>query len=876
MIGIWINDSYNSNILGNTESLKILVPSIISQPSIQKTKQKSKKQRTKEIIELAKEIELPSQKKQENNDIRNNSNNNIIKKVKIIGDQKRYDIVHDVGDTVANITIGQLLDLNPKLRTELSKSLKLTTMTTINEAIYNEEDILSTIKQDKIVKTHGKVEGVDTIIYLDSCSSINLITKSFLIKNNINISPLSQIKETFLQAFNNETIVSKLFEIEITIGDITLKEIFRLIEKDDIFNVLIGVDTLRHMKLIIDFTDNNLYQKLDDIKKIGSIENVSTLHYEEFNNDFNDLNSNDNVNEINYLKGNNSNELYCDNKNNDLNKNNGLNKNKNSNKNKNLNKSNNFNKENGLNNGLNKNENFNKNIKPNNNKNSLNLNEDIDLDKNKNLTNNNNNIDSNENFDFNINININRNDDFIDINKNNVINSKNENFLNNNYIENDEAAKEYLLCTQDQYEKIFINDNKNKSKEELIEEIIEGTDEDKRQALKQLLENNEELLAISTDDLGKSKLLAHEIKLNPNQKPIKQRKYRIADKKKMEILREEIQKLRDNGLIEPSQSSWSFPVVLVPKNNGTWRMCVDYRKLNDITEKDAYPLPYIEEILYSVGNDVKFLSTLDLFSGFHQIPMKKEDRDKTCFTTIYGNYNFKVMPFGLCNAPATFQREMNRIFLPLIGKCMFVYMDDLVIFSCSLEEHLKNLQDIFNIIKENGLKVNLSKCHFLKKEVQVLGHLLTTEGIKTVQKKVDSIKIMKSPTNLTQLRSFLGAVGYYRKFIKNYSSIAQPLYKLQKKNTKFQWTQTEENAFRELKEKLVKAPILSFPNFDKQFIIRTDASYDGLGGVLIQKDNEGVEHPIFYVSRTLKKYELNYSVTDIEGTAAFYCTKKFK
>jgi len=876
MIGIWINDSYNSNILGNTESLKILVPSIISQPSIQKTKQKSKKQRTKEIIELAKEIELPSQKKQENNDIRNNSNNNIIKKVKIIGDQKRYDIVHDVGDTVANITIGQLLDLNPKLRTELSKSLKLTTMTTINEANYNEEDILSTIKQDKIVKTHGKVEGVDTIIYLDSCSSINLITKSFLIKNNINISPLSQIKETFLQAFNNETIVSKLFEIEITIGDITLKEIFRLIEKDDIFNVLIGVDTLRHMKLIIDFTDNNLYQKLDDIKKIGSIENVSTLRYEEFNNDFNDLNSNDNVNEINYLKGNNSKELYCDNKNNDLNKNNSLNKNKNSNKNKNLNKSNNFNKENGLNNGLNKNENFNKNIKPNNNKNSLNLNEDIDLDKNKNLTNNNNNIDSNENFDFNININLNRNDDFIDINKNNVINSKNENFLNNNYIENDEAAKEYLLCTQDQYEKIFINDNKNKSKEELIEEIIEGTDEDKRQALKQLLENNEELLAISTDDLGKSKLLAHEIKLNPNQKPIKQRKYRIADKKKMEILREEIQKLRDNGLIEPSQSSWSFPVVLVPKNNGTWRMCVDYRKLNDITEKDAYPLPYIEEILYSVGNDVKFLSTLDLFSGFHQIPMKKEDRDKTCFTTIYGNYNFKVMPFGLCNAPATFQREMNRIFLPLIGKCMFVYMDDLVIFSCSLEEHLKNLQDIFNIIKENGLKVNLSKCHFLKKEVQVLGHLLTTEGIKTVQKKVDSIKIMKSPTNLTQLRSFLGAVGYYRKFIKNYSSIAQPLYKLQKKNTKFQWTQTEENAFRELKEKLVKAPILSFPNFDKQFIIRTDASYDGLGGVLIQKDNEGVEHPIFYVSRTLKKYELNYSVTDIEGTAAFYCTKKFK
>jgi len=228
----------------------------------------------------------------------------------------------------------------------------------------------------------------------------------------------------------------------------------------------------------------------------------------------------------------------------------------------------------------------------------------------------------------------------------------------------------------------------------------------------------------------------------------------------MSILREEISKLLRNGLIEPSKSSWSFSVILVPKKNGKWRMVVDYRKLNDITIKDVYSLPYIEKILFSIGNKIKYLTTLDLFFGFHQIPMEKEDRDKTCFTTMFGNYNYKVMPFGLCNTPATFQREMNRIFLPLIGKCMFIYMDDLVIFSFTLEQHILDLQKVFDIIKENGLKANLSKCHFIKQEVEVLGHILSTEGIKPVPEKVDVISKWELPKNITQLRSFLVAIEY--------------------------------------------------------------------------------------------------------------------
>ena len=167
---------------------------------------------------------------------------------------------------------------------------------------------------------------------------------------------------------------------------------------------------------------------------------------------------------------------------------------------------------------------------------------------------------------------------------------------------------------------------------------------------------------------------------------------------------------------------------------------MDYRKLNELTIKDSYAIPYIEEILFSVGGDIKSISTIDLFSRYHQIPMKDEDIEKTSFTTMFGNFNFVVMPFGLTNAPATFQMEMNRIFFPLIGKCMFVYLDDLVIFSKSEEDHLEHLKAVFQIIKENRLKINIEKCHFFMKEVEVLGHLLTTKGIKLVPSKIETIR----------------------------------------------------------------------------------------------------------------------------------------
>ena len=304
-------------------------------------------------------------------------------------------------------------------------------------------------------------------------------------------------------------------------------------------------------------------------------------------------------------------------------------------------------------------------------------------------------------------------------------------------------------------------------------------------------------------------------------------------------------------------------------------MCIDYRKLNLITIKDSYALPFIEELLSSVKGAVIF-SALDLFSGYHQIPMNSKDIEKTAFTTKFGNYNFLVMPFGLTNAPATFQREMNRILLPLIGKCLFVYIDDIVVYSKSLEEHLEHLQQVFEIFSKYNLSLNLQKCKFFQTSVEVLGHVLTPNGLKTVPSKVQSIALWNALRNVNELRSFLGLASYYRKFIQNFSIRAEPLFKLLKKNQEYIWTPDRNEAFEDIRQCLLSDPILSYPDFDKEFIVRTDASSQGIGAVLLQVEEDKLEHPICCVSRTLSTAEKNYSVTDLEGLAIYYAIQKFR
>jgi len=406
-----------------------------------------------------------------------------------------------------------------------------------------------------------------------------------------------------------------------------------------------------------------------------------------------------------------------------------------------------------------------------------------------------------------------------------------------------------------------------------LEKILNEVPLEIKQEFKEILLQYKDCMATSMSQLTTANLEPHSI-ITTTDQPIKLKPYKLS-KEHSDILKKEIISLLEKGLIIPSHSPWSFPVLLVKKKNGKWRMCIDYRKLNDITIKDSYALPFIDELISSVKG-AKIFSALDLYSGYHQIPMNLNDIEKTSFTTKFGNYNFKVMPFGLTNAPATFQREMNRILLPLIGECLFVYIDDIVIYSKSLEEHLLHLKQVFEIFLKYNLALNLQKCKFFQEKVEVLGHVLTPNGLKTAPSKVQSIALWNAPTNVNQLRSFLGLASYYRKFIQNFSLRADPLFQLLKKNNDYIWTKECNEAFEDIRQCLLTDPILSYPDFSKEFIIRTDASTQGIGAVILQVEEDKLEHPICCVSRTLTKSEKNYSTTDLEGLAIYYAIKQFR
>jgi len=406
-------------------------------------------------------------------------------------------------------------------------------------------------------------------------------------------------------------------------------------------------------------------------------------------------------------------------------------------------------------------------------------------------------------------------------------------------------------------------------------QFLLSLDEDCKSDIVNLLNSYIDIVATSSENLTPSDLGPHHIQLVEGAKPVKSKFYKL-NKFKSDIVKEEILKLWENGLIAPAKSSWSSPIVLARKKNGKWRLCSDYRKVNDLTVPDVYSLPNIEEIFDSLAGAIIF-STLDLFSGYHQILMAEDSIDITGFTTKFGNFVYKVMPFGLTGAPATFQREMNSILIELLGKSVFVFLDDILIFSKSKEEHLTHLEQVFSIFRKHKVKLNIGKCHFFKEKVEVLGHMVTKDGLTTMESKVEAVKNWNRPSNINEVRSFLGTVGYYRKFIPNFSKLAAPLTILLRKNCSFFWGEEQQLAFDILKSALINAPILRFPDYSKQFIIRTDACAEGIGGVLLQKDeDDGVEYPIHYVSRTLTKAERNYSTTDLEGTAVYYCAEKFK
>jgi hypothetical protein len=306
------------------------------------------------------------------------------------------------------------------------------------------------------------------------------------------------------------------------------------------------------------------------------------------------------------------------------------------------------------------------------------------------------------------------------------------------------------------------------------------------------------------------------------------------------------------GVVTPSRSPWSSPIVLVNKRNGEVRFCVDYRRLNTITKKDVYPLPRIDDSLNALGC-AKYFSTFDLASGYWQIPMTEADKEKTAFTSHYGLFQFEVMPFGLCNAPATFQRHMDLLFAGLKWTSCLIYLNDIIVFSPTFEDHLKDLRQVFMRLQDANLQLKPTKCSICQPELLYLGHKISAEGIIPDPNKIQAIKEMPAPKDKSEVRSFLGLCSYNRKFIPNFAFTSEPLNAITREQIPFTWGQQQKDAFDSLKQSLTQSPILRHPDFNEPFLIQTDACDMGLGAVLCQQIND-CECVIQYASRTQMDY----------------------
>ena len=347
--------------------------------------------------------------------------------------------------------------------------------------------------------------------------------------------------------------------------------------------------------------------------------------------------------------------------------------------------------------------------------------------------------------------------------------------------------------------------------------------------------------------------------------------------------------LLEGNIIRKSKSPWSSNVVLCRKKNNELRMCVDYRQLNMRTKKDSYSLPRIEDILNALSGN-KYFTILDMKSGYHQIDMYEPHKERTAFTVgPLRFYEFNRMPFGLVNAPATYQRLMEECFFGLHLDICYIYLDDLIIFSKTFEEHVDRLKQIFQRLREVNLKLSPKKCEFMKKKVKYVGHIVSSGGIEPDPQKIDKVRDWPVPTNPDEVRQFLGFVGYYRRFIRDFSKISRPLAELipelgkrKRRNAKnsiipekWEWGTLQQTAFDQLKQQLITFPILGFPQYNLPFELHTDASTKGLGAVLYQ-DQAGVKRVIAYASRSLTKSEKNYAVHKLEFLALKWAvTEKF-
>ena len=398
---------------------------------------------------------------------------------------------------------------------------------------------------------------------------------------------------------------------------------------------------------------------------------------------------------------------------------------------------------------------------------------------------------------------------------------------------------------------------------------------DARPRLLDILMTQRQALALPGEPLGVTDRVTHHIDLKPGTSPVYVPSYRLPHSQR-KVAHDLVDDMLAEGIIQESHSPWNSPLFLVPKKDGSYRAVVDFRRVNDVTVPDHYPLPVLQDLLQSIGKNNTVFSTLDLKSGFWQIPLDENSRHITAFSTPFGHYEWLRCPMGLRNSPLTCQRLINSIFQGLIGHGLFVYLDDLILVSQDLDSHLTKLALVLQKFSDAGLKLNLPKCKFLRARIEFLGHLVDKDGIHTTPDKVKAVQNFPVPTSVNNVRSFLGLAGYYRAFIQDFATIAAPLTRLLKKDVPFVWTNAHQRSFEFLKTTLTNAPILAFPDYSLPFTICTDASAKGLGAVLMQQVEPRRPHVIAYASRTLNTAESRYSVTHLEALAVVWSLKHFR
>jgi hypothetical protein len=395
--------------------------------------------------------------------------------------------------------------------------------------------------------------------------------------------------------------------------------------------------------------------------------------------------------------------------------------------------------------------------------------------------------------------------------------------------------------------------------------------DDLPEEIQELLENFTDIVV---DDLPCSlppiRSISHHIDLIPGASLPNKEAYRLTPQENEEV-KKQVQDLMDKGLIRESLSPCIVPTVLSPKKDGGWRMCTDSRAINKITIRYRFPLPRMDDLMDCLSG-AKFFSKIDLKRGYHQIRMREGDEWKTTFKTNEGLYEWLVMPFGLTNAPSTFMRLMNEVLKYFIGKFVIVYLDDILIFSKTEEEHLRHLTLVMRRLQQEKLLINLKKSSFMKTKLIYLGFVISSNELKMDPEKVKAIKEWSSPRNIFEVRSFHGLASFYRKFIRNFSGICAPMMDTVKKRHKyFHWTEEAEKSFKLLKEKITGQPVLVLPDFSKTFQVRCDASGFAIGAVLSQ-DNR----PVAYFSEKLNETKMKYSTYDKEFYAVIQALKKWR